>query len=530
MDNLKIITLIFSFIMLNSILSGQSKLVLNIDKSSDYLCYYGSWNDEKIFRGKDFDMIILEPSAISAANILKLRCGHDEVLGTDDDVIVIGYLSVGEDHSSSNKGNGSGPCYYDYNLSKLVYQNKGLASWYVDDKDKNGIPDADPIWKSAYVNAGDTLWWQYLKTYNNGADATLKVKGCDGLFLDLLDIASPWYPWPYRWTVKGMSDLVKWLKQTYPDKYLIGNRGLFYFDPSIPEAYNYNIRRYIDGIMFESYFIENDRKGWAQKLNKEAQKSDGFKVISLDYTDYLNPSQVSQQISESFSYNWTTLISVVSLSKFPYEVFHRHTPDLNPPTWDGIIGLKSASPKGESVNLTWGKLTDSSLPLKFDIYYTKDAVFSFESAQVISDIHPDYDSSSGTYSYTVSGLLYPSYYNFVIRIIDAAGNSEHNAKVFSATVTRVDENTIVEKFHLYQNYPNPFNSSTIISFEVSEHSYVRLEIANSLGQRVAELVNGHLDNGYYSYPFSSDDLSSGTYFYRLLFNGQVFTKKMLVLK
>jgi TM1410 hypothetical-related protein. len=91
---------------------------------------------------------------------------------------------------------------------------------------------------------------EIFKNNPTGTDNTLVTKGCDGLFLDTIDTASPWSPWPYRWMVVQMSDLVGWLRQTYPDKYLIANRGLFYFDPGLTTAYEHSIRPYIDADMF----------------------------------------------------------------------------------------------------------------------------------------------------------------------------------------------------------------------------------------------------------------------------------------
>lgn len=240
---------------------GGTKLPLTIGPHSDYLCYYGPWDDETIFRAQDFSLVILEPSNITSAQVDRLRRGHDGIAGTGAHVIVIGYLSVGEDHLGTRTGNGSGPCYYSYDSAKIVYENKGYASWYVDGADRNSVPDADPVWKSAYFNAGDALWWKFLKTNPDGADAILTAKGCDGLFLDLLDVATPWSPWPYRWTVGGMSELVAWLRSTYPGKLLIGNRGLFYFDPATPVAHSRTIRPYVDAIMFESYWLESGRSG-----------------------------------------------------------------------------------------------------------------------------------------------------------------------------------------------------------------------------------------------------------------------------
>ena len=420
-----------------------SKLQLTIGNHSDYLCYYGPWNDETIFRAMDFSLVILETSNVTAAQVDRLKRGHDGIAGTSDDVTVIGYLSVGEDHLGSRPGNGRGPCYYRYDSAKVVYEDKGYASWYVDDADRNGVPDVDPVWKSAYVNAGDSLWWSFLKSNPNGADTILSAKGCDGLFLDLLDAATPWAPWPYRWTVTGMSNLVAWLRSTYPDKLLIGNRGLFYFDPATPVAYSQTIRPYVDAIMFESYWLESSRTAWAQKLNTEASKSDGFKVIALDYFAPTDTSSLRAQMQEVVANGWTDYVSSVALDAIRYDVFHSHIPDTNPPTWNTTIGLLSASAGNASVTLQWGSLQDQSLPLRFDLYYTKDAPFELANAAKVPSVTASFDSSSMRYSFTLGGLTNHSQYEFAVRASDALGNSEHNTVVLSATPPNVSSATTI---------------------------------------------------------------------------------------
>jgi hypothetical protein len=406
---------------------------LPIDSTKDYICYYGIWDQDKLFRAKDFDFVILEPSNITAEQVSELQKGHDGIKGTNDDVVVIGYVSIGEDHLGNRTGDGRGPCYFDYGTSQIIYTNNGYASWYLDDADRNGLPDENSNWGSYYVNAGDSLWRSFLKDNPSGTDNTLVVKGCDGLFLDTIDTASPWSPWPYRWMVVQMSDLVGWLRQAYPDKYLIANRGLFYFDSTLTTSYQHSIRPYIDGDMFESYYKEYDRQGWAQKINKEANKPDGFKVIALDYLDPTQTSQINQQISEVFSYNWSDYITRSSLDVIRYDVFHKHTVDQNPPTWNTTIGISSVIAGNNSVTLKWKELADQSFPLKYNIYYTTQTPFDISKALKLGDVSANFNSTESSYSYTVLGLTNFTKYFFVVRAEDAVGNEDQNLKVFSAT-------------------------------------------------------------------------------------------------
>lgn len=87
-----------------------------------------------------------------------------------------------------------------------------------------------------------------------------------------------------------------------------------------------------------------------------------------------------------------------------------------------------------------------------------------------------------------------------------------------------------QEVRLNQNYPNPFNPTTVIRYGVPEQANVQLSIFNTLGQRVARLINSEKSPGHYEVNFNASSLSSGLYFYRLKVGGDVLTKKMMLIK
>jgi hypothetical protein len=88
----------------------------------------------------------------------------------------------------------------------------------------------------------------------------------------------------------------------------------------------------------------------------------------------------------------------------------------------------------------------------------------------------------------------------------------------------------VTEYALQQNYPNPFNPSTVISYQLPVDSKVQLKIYDILGTEIAVLVNETKSAGRYEVSFDASKLSSGTYFYTLIADGFVQTKKMLLVK
>ncbi len=85
-------------------------------------------------------------------------------------------------------------------------------------------------------------------------------------------------------------------------------------------------------------------------------------------------------------------------------------------------------------------------------------------------------------------------------------------------------------FQLYQNYPNPFNPSTVIRYNISENSEVKITIYDCSGRLVSQILNKRQNAGEYEIVWNAGSLASGLYFYRLESNGLTITRKALLLK
>jgi len=113
----------------------------------------------------------------------------------------------------------------------------------------------------------------------------------------------------------------------------------------------------------------------------------------------------------------------------------------------------------------------------------------------------------------------------------AAIGSDANGREAAVRVERsLGESNVPETYHLSQNYPNPFNPRTEISFSLPAASNVTLEIFNVMGQKVATLVNSHLEAGEHSVTWDGSQAASGVYLYRFRADDFEATRKMVLMK
>ncbi len=88
----------------------------------------------------------------------------------------------------------------------------------------------------------------------------------------------------------------------------------------------------------------------------------------------------------------------------------------------------------------------------------------------------------------------------------------------------------IAEFQLYDAFPNPFNPITKISYSIPKYGFVSLFVYNSLGQLIKRLVSGNQIQGKHFIDFNAESLASGIYYYRLQFDNNIKTKKILLLK
>lgn len=104
-------------------------------------------------------------------------------------------------------------------------------------------------------------------------------------------------------------------------------------------------------------------------------------------------------------------------------------------------------------------------------------------------------------------------------------------KIFNLNSTFVvDNNSLPSSFDLEQNYPNPFNPSTVIRYRLPLSSFVKLKVYDLLGREIAILVNDNEEAGIHEIKFSSPNLPSGIYFYKLDAGYFSSVKKMMLVK
>lgn len=302
--------------------------------------------------------------------------------------------------------------------------------------------------------------------------------GFDGFFLDTLDTASPYsVPRAYPWTVQEMTETVKFIHDTYTNKIVFANRGVFYFNPTLVNGtfnirpYDYSIRPYIHASLFESYlldssfstnispYFDDNKNNYAPKMIAEANRPDGFTIFCLDYQQNRGTALYDRAIRETIVSNgWVEYLSPDgAIDKVgTYVRLHPPAADTAAPVWDSTgtstsndpadrIGLRSAvlgAHPGEVV-LHWDVARDQTPPVRYDVLRATNATFT-GAVSVYSNVPFTVGDGWGqnpvtayANKYVLTGVPLGTNH-FRVRARDALGHAETNA-VTLAVVLAINE-------------------------------------------------------------------------------------------
>jgi len=103
---------------------------------------------------------------------------------------------------------------------------------------------------------------------------------------------------------------------------------------------------------------------------------------------------------------------------------------------------------------------------------------------------------------------------------------------FSLTAQAIDDELVPYTFYLRQNYPNPFNPETTIEYGIPTDEKVIVSIYNTLGQKVATLVDDDQEAHRYKLTVNAAEhnLASGIYFYQIKAGSYVKSRKFVFIK
>ena len=130
-------------------------------------------------------------------------------------------------------------------------------------------------------------------------------------------------------------------------------------------------------------------------------------------------------------------------------------------------------------------------------------------------------TTQNNYNYTDQN---PFVGNNIYRLkqIDYTGSYEYSKEV--------EVEVFLSEYVLQQNYPNPFNPTTTINFNIPKEDFVNVTIFNSLGEKVATLLDGVMSAGSHALTFEANGFASGLYILKMSSGGYSNTIKMNLMK
>jgi len=129
------------------------------------------------------------------------------------------------------------------------------------------------------------------------------------------------------------------------------------------------------------------------------------------------------------------------------------------------------------------------------------------------------------YAYT-DALVEPGVHQYVLADVTWGGEVTEHAPVNVEVETEIME----ADFVLNKAYPNPFNPTVVLSMEYAVGSSAVLNIYNTQGILVDQLVNGFIEAGTYDITWDARNMPSGVYIVKMIAGNVMQSQKIVLMK
>ena len=329
------------------------------------------------------------------------------------------------------------------------------------------------------------------------------------------------------------------------NRYLVSNfadGNIVQIDADLNQAYFDTTLTRIAGLFIEddTLYVASNLDPWVGLVGYDLTADTLSLFIPIPESTLLNDLTTDDAGNMYVTDYWDTKVFQVDLGAQTYEIFALDgLLDPNGIVYDAphdrvIVTSHFAGYPLQGISLADGSVSNvvtTSIPSQDGL--GRDAVGNFYTSSwyfnAVFRYDPDFASAPVLVSDGHSGPadIYVDALNHILCVPNFHTNT---VEFIPLEPTGVPAGEGAASFTLADNYPEPFNATTTIAYELANTTHVRLDVLDGRGRRLETLVDGLRPAGAHRIAWSSRDLPSGVYFYRLVAEGRAATRKMVMVK
>lgn len=192
-----------------------------------------------------------------------------------------------------------------------------------------------------------------------------------------------------------------------------------------------------------------------------------------------------------------------------------------------LIHLKNTQPVFQEGAVNLSLANDNFKRIKLS-HATMNAVILGNFGVTAGNITPDFQNTGDWYEFFTGDTL------TVAQVNDPINLQPGEYRIYTSnplTLPSITSTTSLEKTNFqFQVFPNPTGGQVYLKYELEENSKVNIEVFNLLGQRVDVIAQSTQNIGTQVIEWNGSNLAAGQYFITLQVNGQVETKRVMIVK